>query len=114
MYNGVIRALERIGLADVYGNTIVPLYVLNVTYPLIDDEVIDFCRDKNAVLVVEEGQPDYIEQALAKILRNADVGAKLVGKGPLPMAGEYTAKVLLRRRWRRSSASTCRRSFPTG
>ncbi len=34
MYNGVIRALQRLGLADLYGNTQVPLYVLNVTYPL--------------------------------------------------------------------------------
>ena len=90
-----IRALERFGLADIWGNTQVPLYVLNVTYPLIDDEVIAFCRDKDAVLVVEEGQPDYLEQALSKILRNAGVGAKLLGKGPLPMAGEYTAKVML-------------------
>src|SRR4029077_6745213 len=89
MYNGLIRALAQAGLADVYGNTAVPLYVMNVTYPLIGDEVIAFCRGKNAVLVVEEGQPDYIEQALAKILRNADVTTRLVGKGPLPVAGEY-------------------------
>ena len=33
MYNGVMRALQQLGLADVYGNTRVPLYVLNVTYP---------------------------------------------------------------------------------
>ena len=95
MYNGVVRALQQLGLADIWGNTAIPLYVLNVTYPLIDDEVVDFCRDKDAVLIVEEAQPDYIEQNLAKILRNAGVGAKLVGKGPLPMAGEYTAKVLI-------------------
>src|SRR5262245_44497219 len=31
MYNGVVRALERLGLADVWGTTRVPLYVLNVT-----------------------------------------------------------------------------------
>lgn len=94
MYNGVIRALERLGLADIWGNTQVPLYVLNVTYPLIDDELVDFCRDKDAVLIVEEGQPDYLEQALSKILRNAGIGAELLGKGPFPMAGEYTAKVM--------------------
>ena len=94
MYNGVIRALERLGLADVYGNTSVPLYVLNVTYPLIDDEVVAFCSDKDAVLVVEEGQPDYLDQGVSQILRKAGVWTKLVGKGPLPMAGEYTAKVL--------------------
>jgi indolepyruvate ferredoxin oxidoreductase alpha subunit len=94
MYNGVVRALERVGLADIWGNTQVPLHVLNVTYPLVDEEVIDFCRDKDAVLVVEEGQPDHIEQNLARILLGSGVRTKLVGKGPLPMAGEYTAKVV--------------------
>ena len=46
MYNGVMRALQRLGLADVYGNTAIPLYVLNVTYPLIDDEIAEFCIGK--------------------------------------------------------------------
>ena len=64
MYNGVIRALQQLGLADAYGATRVPLYVLNVTYPLVPEEVIDFCRDKRAVLIVEEGQPEFIEQAI--------------------------------------------------
>ena len=95
MYNGVIRALNMLGLADVYGVSRVPLYVLNVTYPLVDAEVVSFCRDKCAVLIVEEGQPDYLEQALHKILRRADIAAEIVGKDLLPMAGEYTAAVLL-------------------
>ena len=94
MYNGVIRALRGLGLADVWGKTRVPLYVMNVTYPLIDDELVEFCRSKQAVLLVEEGQPDYIEQALHKILRKADVAAKIYGKDVLPMPGEYTAAVL--------------------
>src|SRR5882724_11017679 len=75
MYNGVIRALQGLGLADVWGNTRIPLYVMNVTYPLIDDELIAFCSSKRAVLMVEEGQPDYIEQNLHKILRKADIAA---------------------------------------
>lgn len=33
MYNGVIRALQRLGLADIYGDSSIPLYILNVTYP---------------------------------------------------------------------------------
>ena len=36
MYNGVMRALQLFGLADIWGNTRIPLHVLNVTYPLID------------------------------------------------------------------------------
>jgi indolepyruvate ferredoxin oxidoreductase alpha subunit len=95
MYNGVIRALQRLGLADVYGETDVPLYVMNVTYPLIEDELVAFCAGKDAVLVVEEGQPDYIEQALGAMLYKAGASVRLEGKGVLPMAGEYTGDVML-------------------
>ena len=91
MYNGVMRALALFGLADVWGDTRIPLHVLNVTYPLVDDDLAAFCRGKRAVLVVEEGQPDFIEQALHAILRRADVPTQLAGKDVLPMGGEYTA-----------------------
>ncbi|MEJ2375296.1 MAG: indolepyruvate ferredoxin oxidoreductase subunit alpha, partial [Pseudolabrys sp.] len=96
MYNGVIRALERVGLADVWGKTRVPIYCMNVTYPVIDDEVADFCVGKKAVLIVEEGQPEYIEQAVNTILRRRDINTKISGKDVLPMAGEYTADVMLK------------------
>jgi len=94
MYNGVIRALQGLDLADIWGNSRVPLYVLNVTYPLIDDEVTAFCAGKDAVLIVEEGQPEFIEQAINTILRRADIQTRLAGKDLLPMAGEYTASVM--------------------
>jgi indolepyruvate ferredoxin oxidoreductase alpha subunit len=95
MYNGVMRALQLFGLADIWGQSKIPLHVLNVTYPLIDEDLADFCRGKRAVLMVEEGQPDYLEQALHAILRKADVPARLCGKDVLPMGGEYTALVLV-------------------
>jgi indolepyruvate ferredoxin oxidoreductase, alpha subunit len=94
MYNGVLRALRGLGLADVWGTSRIPLYVLNVTYPLIPEEVVEFCQGKRAVLLVEEGQPDYIEQALNKILRQAAIPTALSGKDLFPMAGEYTAAVM--------------------
>lgn len=95
MYNGVIRALQRLGLADIYGETEIPLYVLNVTYPLMKDEFLSFCDDKDAVLVIEEGQPDYIEQAFGSMLYRAGHTTKLAGKDVLPMAGEYTGQIML-------------------
>ncbi|MGE0799337.1 MAG: thiamine pyrophosphate-dependent enzyme [Lautropia sp.] len=95
LYNTLLRALERLGLADVFGESRVPLYVLNVTYPLIPSELTRFCAGKRAVLVVEEGQPDYLEQAITTELRRADLQTRVVGKGPLPMAGEYTSAVLV-------------------
>ena len=44
---------ELLGMADLFGASRVPLYILNVAYPLVDDEVVRFCRGKRAVLVVE-------------------------------------------------------------
>jgi len=94
MYNTTVRALELLGLANVFGDTKVPLYVLNVTYPLVDAEVLRFCETKRAVLLIEEGQPDFLEQNLNSILRKAGAAAKVHGKDLLPMAGEYTAAVV--------------------
>jgi indolepyruvate ferredoxin oxidoreductase alpha subunit len=94
MYNTTLRALELAGLADSLGHSRVPLYVMNVTYPLIDRELIRFAEGKRAVLIVEEGQPEYIEQAVNTIFRRADIQTRIEGKGMLPMAGEYTGGVM--------------------
>jgi indolepyruvate ferredoxin oxidoreductase, alpha subunit len=95
MYNGLIRALQRLGLADIYGATEVPIYVLNVTYPLISSEFLEFCDGKDHVLIVEEGQPEFIETQLGSFLYRAGSQVKLHGKGLFPMAGEYTGAVML-------------------
>ena len=95
MYNGVMRALHRLGLADIYGDTQIPIYVLNVTYPLIREEFDGFCEDKHYVLVVEEGQPDFIEQQLGNMLYKSRSSVALHGKDMLPMAGEYTGQIML-------------------
>ena len=94
MYNSVIRGLQYLGLADAYGESEVPLYVLNVTYPLVDDEVASFCAGKDAVLMVEEGHPEYLEQAVSLALRRRDINTRLCGKGMLPLGGDYTASVV--------------------
>jgi len=96
MYNAVIRALQTLGLADAFGRSQVPLYVMNVTYPLIEDELVAFCASKRAVCMIEEGQPDYLEQALNAILKRHDIATRVVGKEVLPMAGEYTGAVVLK------------------
>jgi indolepyruvate ferredoxin oxidoreductase alpha subunit len=96
MYNATIRALQTLGLADVFGVSRVPIYCMNVTYPMIPDEVIEFCAGKKEVLVVEEGQPAFIEeQTLATLRRYGSNDVKLRGKDVLPMAGEYTGEVVL-------------------
>jgi indolepyruvate ferredoxin oxidoreductase, alpha subunit len=94
MYNTTLRALELSGLADALGHSRVPLYVMNVTYPLIDRELVRFAEGKRAILIVEEGQPEFIELAVNTILRRADIQTRIEGKGMLPMAGEYTGGVV--------------------
>jgi indolepyruvate ferredoxin oxidoreductase alpha subunit len=95
-YNTLLRVLERLGFADVYGRSRIPLYVMNVTYPVIDAEVVRFCANKRAVLLVEEGQPNYIEQNFAAVLRQAGAPTALHGKDMLPLAGEYTAAEVMK------------------
>jgi indolepyruvate ferredoxin oxidoreductase alpha subunit len=96
LYNTLNRSLELLGCSDAYGNTRVPLYVMNVTYPVVDEEILEFCAGKRAVLLVEEGQPDYIEQNLNTILRRAGCDVALHGKDMLPVAGEYTSAAVTR------------------
>ncbi|MBX6328146.1 MAG: indolepyruvate ferredoxin oxidoreductase subunit alpha [Pseudolabrys sp.] len=93
--NSVLRALERLGLADIFGVSRIPILVLNVVYPLVPEEIRAFCTGKRAVLVVEEGYPDYIEQTVNVELRRAGLSTRVYGKGPLPKTGEYTSEVLL-------------------
>ncbi|MDM7955690.1 indolepyruvate ferredoxin oxidoreductase subunit alpha [Blastomonas sp.] len=94
LFNSLNRALELIGLSDAYGNAVLPVYVLNVTYPLIPDEVQAFCAGKSAVLIVEEGQPEFIEHELNTLVRRADLNTRIAGKDMLPRSGEYTADVI--------------------
>jgi len=90
LYNSTLRAMELLGCADTFGNSGIPLYVLNATYPLVPDEWVKFCSGKRAVLVVEEGQPEFIEQAATQMLHQAGVSTRIVGKEVLPRFGEYT------------------------
>jgi indolepyruvate ferredoxin oxidoreductase alpha subunit len=96
LYNTVMRVMQRIGLADAFGKSRIPIYCMNVTYPMVPEEVTQFCAGKRAVLMMEEGHPDYIEQMLCTVLRRADLNTKVFGKDVLPMGGEYTADVVMK------------------
>lgn len=94
-YNTLIRALQKLGLCDVYGTSKIPLYVMNVAYPLIDEEYARFCKDKRAILVLEEGQPNFVEQNVSTILRQLGLDTALHGKDVLPLAGDYNTATVL-------------------
>jgi indolepyruvate ferredoxin oxidoreductase alpha subunit len=94
LFNVLNGRLALAGLADSYGTLSLPALVLNVVHPLVPEEITTFCAGKRAVLIVEEGAPDFIEQAVGQILRKADLNTRLHGKDLLPMAGEYTPLVV--------------------
>ncbi len=94
LFNTFNRALELLDLSDSYGNARLPIYCLNVAYPLIPEEVAAFCTGKKAVLIVEEGQPEFIEHELNTLVRRADLNTRVIGKEVLPRAGEYNGQVL--------------------
>jgi indolepyruvate ferredoxin oxidoreductase, alpha subunit len=96
MYNATLRALQMVGLADAFGASRVPIYCMNVTYPLVPEEIVSFCEGKKSILIVEEGQPAYIEDAVRALLQRHEIqGLKVHGKNVLPLAGEYTGEVVL-------------------
>jgi indolepyruvate ferredoxin oxidoreductase alpha subunit len=94
LYNSLIRALQQFGMADAFGESELPIFVLNVTFPLVPEEITGFCLGKRAVLIVEEGQPEYIEQEILATLRRGDVNTPIHGKDMLMAAGEYTVEVM--------------------
>jgi indolepyruvate ferredoxin oxidoreductase alpha subunit len=94
LYNSLLRSLQLLGLANAFGECDIPMLVLNVTYPLVPEQIIDFCQHKRAVLVVEEGQPEYIEQDIATQLRRRGINTPLHGKDLLPGAGEYNVEAI--------------------
>jgi indolepyruvate ferredoxin oxidoreductase alpha subunit len=94
LYNSLIRALQMYGLADAFGETEIPILALNATFPLVPEEIAGFCLGKRAVMILEEGQPDFIEQDILTSLRRGDINTPVHGKDMLSAAGEYTVEVM--------------------
>jgi indolepyruvate ferredoxin oxidoreductase, alpha subunit len=94
LHNTLVRALQQFGAADAFGQCDIPMLVLNVTFPLVPEQIAEFAAGKRAVLVVEEGTPEYIEQEIATFLRRRDIQTPLHGKDMLSATGEYTAEAM--------------------
>jgi indolepyruvate ferredoxin oxidoreductase alpha subunit len=91
IFNSMMRCLYNLGEANLYGECRIPILNLNVIHPLVPEEIIRFLRDKKAVLIVEEGMPNLIEEQIRAIVQRARLGdVEIFGKDILPEAGEYT------------------------
>ncbi|ROR32499.1 indolepyruvate ferredoxin oxidoreductase subunit alpha [Inmirania thermothiophila] len=96
LWGVTLRGLRRLGAADAYGRTPLPLLVLNAVHPLVPEQIAEFLRGKDHVLVVEEGNPPFIEEQVRALAQREGIAVRVWGKDVLPMAGEYTADVVRR------------------
>lgn len=102
-YNSLITVLAEFGQADVTGRCNFDILNLAVLYPLVPDQITEFCRGKRAVFVIEEGEPNFIEQEVTDIIHKAGLGCEIYGKsdptspkkGFVPMTGGLSAELLL-------------------
>lgn len=90
LYNSLIRCLYNLGEADLSGKSSISILNLNVTYPLVSEQISDFIRDKKSVLILEEGMPNLIEEQIRSIAQRQKIYSDIIGKGTLPVNGEYT------------------------
>src|SRR5215831_9221355 len=94
LFNVLNGRLALAELSDIDGAVGVPTLILNVVHPLVPEEITSFCAGKSAVLVVEEGAPDFIEQAIGHILRNANLETKPSGNDVVARRAGYTPLVV--------------------
>ena len=95
LFNNLMRALATADMLDGNGTSRLPILVLNATYPLVPEQLADFCRGKRAVLVLEEGHPEFIEFEVATLLARAAVACAVRGKATMAHAGEYGTDIIV-------------------
>ena len=95
VFNTTMRALHVLGEADLTGRSALPVLQLNVINPLVPEQIAAFLRDKDQVLVLEEGMPNLLEEQVRAIAQRFELRTRIAGKDLLPPHGEYTPAVLV-------------------
>ncbi len=90
IFNSLIRCLYNLGESNLNGECRFPILNLNVTNPIVPEEIINFLKGKKAVLIVEEGMPNLIEEQIRSIAQRSKLDLEIFGKDILPQEGEYT------------------------
>ena len=95
IYNSLIRCLYHLGESDLSGNSNIPIYNLNVTYPLVPNELVKFFDNKKSILILEEGMPNLIEEHIRAIAQKSKCDLDIYGKDIISNEAEFTpAKIL--------------------
>jgi indolepyruvate ferredoxin oxidoreductase alpha subunit len=80
IFNYVMTTMHDLGLASLTGRVAVDLLALNVTYPLVPKELIEFVKGKDKIFVIEQGTPNFIEKELKTLLFDLGLKVKVYGK----------------------------------
>jgi len=95
IYNSLIRSLYHLGESDLSGKCSIPIYNLNVTYPLVPDEINDFLINKKAVLIVEEGMPNLIEEHIRAVAQRSKSNTEIFGKDVITSDADFTPEKIM-------------------
>lgn len=80
IYNSLITTLAELGLANLLGDVAIDLLTLNVIFPLDPEEIRTFLEGKEKILIVEQGEPNFIEQEVKNIAYDLQLPVKIFGK----------------------------------
>ncbi|MCP4763291.1 MAG: indolepyruvate ferredoxin oxidoreductase subunit alpha [archaeon] len=83
-----MEALHQLDLDDV------PILKLGMIYPLNYQEIIDFCKNLDRVIIIEELEP-FLEVKIAEIFQKNKIGVEIIGqyhnkKPAFPKSNEYS------------------------
>mgnify|MGYP006290552615 CR=1 FL=1 len=78
-----MEALHQLNLDDV------PILKLGMTYPLNEQEIIDFTKNLEQVIIIEELEP-FLEVKIGQILQKHGLVIKIVGKDVFPKHNEFS------------------------
>lgn len=96
-YNTTMRVLSLLGMADEFGNLDERLHLLqlNVINPLSESQIESFMDGKKSILIVEEGQPDLIEQQIRALANKRGLTCRVIGHDMIPGIGELVPERLV-------------------
>ena len=86
-----IDALDKIGVKDPEKSGI-GLFACKIPWPLIDQEIINFCEEFKEILVIEE-KASIVEEQVAHILFNSKSRPQLSGKMDASSKEELIPKI---------------------
>lgn len=91
--HGILGNITQRALASIEESC--PIYSLQCLYPIVESEVVNFLADKERVLIVEEGMPNFLEKEVRALAQARGLKTKIIGKEVIPESGEVSYETVL-------------------